>query len=228
MRPLLNISYSEIIHRNGDVELCYVPTVVTNGVGGHNKKTYHICCIGNGSFTAAQEQSLLERIRFNMNRFGVPISRVKGHNEFLGHRSNVCPGRNMNTLRNQLNAPARPTTPTPTTNQNTHVVQRNETLSGIAARHRTTVAELQRLNNITNANVIHPGQILRLPGGANNNMHLVTTRTGGFKTAADALNNRNRRTWVQPGTYHVFNRSNGMINVTSRKGTPGSWINPNR
>ena len=54
----------------------------------------------------------------------------------------------------------------------------------------------------------------------------VTVRTEGFFTAADAATNRDRRTWVEPGTYHIFSRSQGMINVTTSKITPGSWINP--
>ena len=56
---------------------------------------------------------------------------------------------------------------------------------------------------------------------------IVTQRTGGFMSAIDATNNQNRRTWVEPSTYHVFKRANGMINVTRTKGTAGSWINPN-
>ena len=57
--------------------------------------------------------------------------------------------------------------------------------------------------------------------------YTVKSRTGGFFTANDARNNINRRNWVEPRTYHVFNESQGMINVTTTKGIPGSWINPN-
>jgi len=64
------------------------------------------------------------------------------------------------------------------------------------------------------------------PVASSRNMHRVTARTGGFANAADAQANRNRRTWVEPGEYHVFNRSSGMINVTRSAGVPGSWINP--
>lgn len=64
------------------------------------------------------------------------------------------------------------------------------------------------------------------PPTNNADQFTVTTRTGGFMTATDAANNRNRRNWIEPGTYHVFNRSQGMINVTTRQGTAGSWINP--
>lgn len=48
----------------------------------------------------------------------------------------------------------------------------------------------------------------------------------GYYTALDAKNRRNRRGTVSPGTYHVYNRASGMVNVTKKAGTPGSWINP--
>jgi len=57
--------------------------------------------------------------------------------------------------------------------------------------------------------------------------HTVTQATPGYLTAADALNSVNPRTTVQPGTYYIFNTSQGMINVTHTQATPGSWINPN-
>lgn len=49
----------------------------------------------------------------------------------------------------------------------------------------------------------------------------------GYSTAYDAKNRKNRKTTVKKGTYYVFNESQGMINVTSKQGVPGSWINPN-
>ena len=48
----------------------------------------------------------------------------------------------------------------------------------------------------------------------------------GYVNAADAKAKRNKKTTVATGTYFVFNESGGMINVTSKKGVPGSWINP--
>lgn len=46
-----------------------------------------------------------------------------------------------------------------------HVVQRGETLSQIARRYNTTVAELQRLNNLADPSLIVAGQVIQLPGG---------------------------------------------------------------
>lgn len=46
----------------------------------------------------------------------------------------------------------------------THVVKAGDTLWALAQEHGTTVAELVRLNDISNPNLIRVGQELRLPG----------------------------------------------------------------
>lgn len=48
----------------------------------------------------------------------------------------------------------------------TVTVRAGDTLSGIAARHGVTVADLARANDISSRDFIHPGQRLRLPGAA--------------------------------------------------------------
>jgi len=164
-----NGGYSEIIHQNGDVEICYVPTTVTNGVGGHNTPTYNICLVGNFRKKGAQPstiqmESLLKRIRFNMDRFNVAPKKVKGHNEFLGHQFNICPGMNMRRVRRELEVFEYVTTPNELTMiTKNHVVERGETLSGIAVQYRVTVMELQRLNHLLNPDFIKAGQILQVP-----------------------------------------------------------------
>ncbi|MCL2559731.1 MAG: phage tail tip lysozyme [Turicibacter sp.] len=50
-----------------------------------------------------------------------------------------------------------------TSSSNTYTVKSGDTLSAIAQKHGTTVATLQSLNNIKNANVIIVGQVLKLP-----------------------------------------------------------------
>lgn len=94
--------YHEIILRDGTVQLCYDPSVITNGVGNHNSYTYHICLVGNGNFTAAQEQAFLERAEVAMQLFNLKVSDVLGHKEFKGHESNTCPGVDMNKVRSSL------------------------------------------------------------------------------------------------------------------------------
>ncbi|MFC7364554.1 MULTISPECIES: N-acetylmuramoyl-L-alanine amidase [Bhargavaea] len=93
--------YHEIILRDGTIQLCYDPEEITNGVGGQNSYIYHICVVGNGSFTAAQERAFEERARYWMTRFNLPVSAVKGHREFPGANT-TCPGINMDTVRARL------------------------------------------------------------------------------------------------------------------------------
>lgn len=55
--------------------------------------------------------------------------------------------------------------PKPAPKPGTYTVKSGDTLSGIAAAHGTSWQELQRINGLANANLIFPGQVLKLPGG---------------------------------------------------------------
>lgn len=56
-------------------------------------------------------------------------------------------------------------TPPPSPGGGTYTVAPGDTLSSIARRFGTTYQEIAALNNIGNANVIHVGQVLQIPGG---------------------------------------------------------------
>lgn len=49
----------------------------------------------------------------------------------------------------------------------------------------------------------------------------------GYVTSANAMQGLGSNSTVPAGTYAVFNRANGAINVTRQAGTPGWWLNPN-
>ncbi|MGE7977379.1 peptidoglycan recognition protein family protein [Psychrobacillus sp. NPDC093200] len=93
--------YHEIILRDGTVQLCYDPYYPTNGIGNHNTETYHICVVGNGNFTEAQEKAFEERCLLALQNFGLSVEDVLGHNEFSGTATS-CPGINMNNVRKRL------------------------------------------------------------------------------------------------------------------------------
>lgn len=145
--------YHEIILRDGSVQLIYRDNVTTNGVGNHNSKTYHICVVGNGSFTAEQEKAFDERARAAMQRFNLKPADVLGHNEFSGHGSNSCPGTNMATVRSRLSGSSESTptpSPAPTPTYNVEPWNKRQTVStdvlNVRAAQNTNSAILRTLN----------------------------------------------------------------------------------
>lgn len=74
-----------------------------------------------------------------------------------------------------------PNTDNPNENINTqtifYTIQRGDTLSGIASRYGTTVQELVDINNITNPNLIYPGETIRI--STNSTVHGSETRGTG-------------------------------------------------
>jgi len=61
-----------------------------------------------------------------------------------------------------------------------------------------------------------------------NGSYIVGVSLPGHMSAADAIAGRNRKVTVAPGTYYVYNRASGAVNVTKRAGAPGAWINPEK
>lgn len=64
-----------------------------------------------------------------------------------------------------------------------------------------------------NAAPIVAGQLIEVPKD-----------TGGYSTAADAINGTNRKTTVLAGTYYVYKVYGKAINVSRVKTSAGSWI----
>ena len=81
------------------------------------------------------------------------------------------PGQRL-TVHGDDSAPERAAPPKPAAQSFTappvaiHVVERGDTLSGIAMRHGTTVRELTRFNHIDRSTILRPGQKLRLVSAA--------------------------------------------------------------
>lgn len=102
-------------------------------------------------------------------KFGVDLADLVRTNR-IANPHVIYPGQVL-----QIAAPAstagktpaapKPSAPKPSTAA-TYTVKAGDTLSGIAAKHRTTVAALAKANAITNPNRIFPGQTLRLSAGA--------------------------------------------------------------
>lgn len=100
--------YHVVIRRDKDatVEWNYDADRISNGVGNHNGYIFNISVEGNGNFTDKQNANLKLVTRFWKDSLGLPYTNIWGHNEFSGHYTNACPGRNMDDFRNQINAMA--------------------------------------------------------------------------------------------------------------------------
>lgn len=99
----------------------------------------------------------------------------------------------------------------PSTSSNMHVVKPGETLSGIAQKHGTTWQKLAQINGIKNANLIRPGQKIKLTGSASTATTKVYTVKSGdnlsviaqrLRTTVNALVSKNgirNPNLIQPG-----------------------------
>lgn len=93
-----------------------------------------------------------------------------------------------------------------------YTVKKGDTLSGIAAKYKTTYQELAKINNIKNPNLIYPGQKIRISEAVSpkNNSITYTVKRGDtlwdiaqkFKTTVDKLvkdNGIKNKNLIYPG-----------------------------
>lgn len=100
----------------------------------------------------------------------------------------------------------------------------NTVLAGLVKR-RAKEKELF-LKNLPKEKTVKPAETKVASKTTSVKTYQVTKQHNGYATAADAKSKKNKKTTVPKGKYYVFNESQGMINVTTKKGVPGSWINP--
>lgn len=212
--------YHEIILRDGSVQLIYRDNVTTNGVGNHNSKTYHICVVGNGSFTAEQEKAFDERARAAMQRFNLKASDVLGHKEFSGHGSNSCPGINMTTVRNRLSGSAGSTpTPSPTPTYNVEPWNKHQTVStdvlNVRAAQNTNSAIIKTLKR---GQTFNATRITRNGESVNGFTTWFEVDGAGWVSGAlvTEVSSNNTAASAPPAT--VWHSRSGTVTVTAAKG----------
>lgn len=96
--------------------------------------------------------------------------------------------------------------PSPRPTETTYVVKAGDTLSGIASRYGTTYQELARINNIANPNLIHVGQVIKIPTSGTNSTSNVITYT---VKKGDTLSGIASRYGT---TYQKIAKDNGIAN----------------
>jgi LysM repeat protein len=104
-----------------------------------------------------------------------------------------------------------------------HVVKAGEYLKIIAARYKTTVTALVRLNNIANPNLIYPGQRLRVPipcAAPKPKPTPTPPPSASGPWLGEYFNNRNL------SGSPLFTRRTQLIDFNWGTGSPGSSIHP--
>ncbi|MBK0038316.1 MULTISPECIES: N-acetylmuramoyl-L-alanine amidase [unclassified Enterococcus] len=214
--------YHEIILRDGSVQLVYRDNVTTNGVGNHNSKTYHICVVGNGSFTAEQEKAFDERARAAMQRFNLKASDVLGHNEFSGHGSNTCPGINMATVRSRLSGSSGSTptpSPAPTPTYNVEPWNKRQTVStdvlNVRAAQNTNSAIIKTLKR---GQTFNATRITRNGESVNGFTTWFEVDGAGWVSGALVTEVSSNNTASAATPANVWHSRSGTVTVTAAKG----------
>ena len=156
------------------------------------------------------------------NRFGTTVAELVRLNN-IANPNLIYPGQVLIIRENGGSV-------TPPSGATTYTVQRNDNLTEIAARFGTTVAELVRLNNIADPNLIYPGQVLIIresggstpPSGATtytvqrgDNLTEIAARFGTTVAELVRLNNISNPNLIYPGQVLIIRESGGSVTPPS-------------
>lgn len=90
-------------------------------------------------------------------------------------------------------------------------IRRGDNLSTIARRHRTTVSQLRRLNDLSNRTLLRPGRKLKVPDVGGDGVKYVTEEDAGRGTAVPALETRDVE-------FHTVRRGDNLSTIAKRYG----------
>ena len=90
--------------------------------------------------------------------YGTTVSNILSLNPSITNPNLIYPGQNIIINTSNSNDSVMNTT---------YTVKRGDTLSEIALKYNTTVSNLANLNNISNPNLIYPGQVITINGSNN-------------------------------------------------------------
>jgi len=100
-------------------------------------------------------------------------------------------------------------------NAETYEVKNGDTLSEIAIKNNTTIEKLVELNQISNQDLIHAGQIIELGERSNSLINKVNTVTASQEPVVEASTNQVAAETTTTATYNaapvVTNSGNGIV-----------------
>lgn len=145
---------------------------------------------------------------------------------------NIFNGTREQLLKYGASGSVNPTpTPTPTPEpapSSKYTIKPGDTFWGLEEKNGWTHGMLQNLNPGVNPTTLQVNQQINVPGsgggGQSGNSYKVVSPVPGYVTAQDAINGKNSNSTVPAGTYAIFNKVNGAVNITRQAGVPGWWI----
>lgn len=130
------------------------------GPGNTTSLAIEICINSDGDYKKAVENAA-ELVKMKMKQHGLKIGDIKQHfdwsnrfcpEQLLREHKGISWTDFLNMVEGQVELPS------------TYIVKSGDTLSEIAQKYNTTVAKIQKDNNIKNVNMIHVGQKIKLDG----------------------------------------------------------------
>lgn len=139
------------------------------------------------------------------------VGKLNGYNGNLD-LNRIMNGRTIEFFTGKTEKPKPVTTPKAPAKENitTYKIKNGDTLSGIAAKFKTTVKELVKTNNIKNPNLIYVGETIRVSGETAKKENIYTVKNGdtlskiaiNHKTTVEKLvkdNNIKNKNLIYPG-----------------------------
>lgn len=99
------IGYHYVVNKDGSIDLCHDPEIVSYHVGNSNGRALGICMVGDfrtQTLEDTQRNATLELVRKLLNDFNLTIYDVWGHVEFPGYSWKPCPSISMEQFRSFL------------------------------------------------------------------------------------------------------------------------------
>ena len=97
----------------------------------------------------------------------------------------------------------------PTSSGSTYTVKKGDTLSEIAAKYKTTVDTLVKLNGIKDPNLIITGQVLKLPGSHGFRPYTVKVSVTELRIRSGPGTDTKAKGFIKPGVYTIVEEADG-------------------
>lgn len=99
------IGYHYVVNKNGSIDWCHDPEVVSFHVGNSNQRAIGICMVGDfrtQTLDQPQREATISLVLKLLNDFQLTVDDVWGHIEFPGYEWKTCPSINMEQFRTDL------------------------------------------------------------------------------------------------------------------------------